>query len=408
MLQRQIMFKQLQEMQRRQQLQDLGNTRNQNYVNQLSSLRQPSGGQLSPKDNGIPAQDSSQMFRVGNMQMMQHGLGLAQPQFDVSSYGTHSLDSDKNFIQYPQLQAPPNLSVNPLTKNTNSPLGMTAPGFGSSFNQCNFSFDHGSMQDGSFLSNQETSLFGQVPVEGFNSGALSGIYPQQGITIQRNASLLDSEERRHDGATVWRGLSPGKTLNFGPSQTAASLDPLEEKILYDTDDNSSWSALMQSAVAETSSNDPGIQEEWSGLSFQNPEPLNDKNQQRNFMDSEKLQNNWVDRNLQNASSSPSSRPEQLYQNFNTGFTNFQQLGHQYPKEKEEYHSPRNTSQLADYISQQKRTTGGSQMIQTSLPSTNIWSDQDKDHSDNDAHGTNFLSCNNDDQSCNNFSSNSDI
>lgn len=31
----------------------------------------------------------------------------------------------------------------------------------------------------------------------------------------------------------------------------------------------SWSALMQSAVAEASSSDAGIQEELSGLSFQN-------------------------------------------------------------------------------------------------------------------------------------------
>ncbi|KAI3462887.1 hypothetical protein Pfo_019550 [Paulownia fortunei] len=468
MLQRQIMFKQLQELQRRQQLQELGNTRNQNYVSQLSSLKQASGGQYSPTVNETPVQDSSRMFIVGNMQMMQQGgpnglvltqnhnhavgsVGLSQPQFDISSYGTQATNSEKNLNQYSHLQGPSNLSVNHLTKNNNSPLGMAAmqpSAFGSSFmsQRCNFSSDQISMPDGPLLPNQEKNFVGQVPIEGFRSGILSGNYSHQGITMQRNASLLESEGRHEDA--VWDGLSPGETSKFGLSQTGASLDPLEQKILYNTDDNSwesafsrsrkmstgrfestvehtshesalpsiqsgSWSALMQSAVAETSSSDPGIQEEWSGLSFQNPEPLND-NQPPNFNDSRKLQNNWVDRNLQNASS-PSSKPEHLFQNsnMNCSFSNFMQSGHQYLKQKEEYqsesshatlqHSPRNTGQLTDYKSQQKHPTGGSQLIQTSLPSPNIWPGEHKEHSNNDAHQHSILSCTNDNQPCNNFS-----
>ncbi|KAL0381039.1 UNVERIFIED_CONTAM: hypothetical protein Sangu_0168200 [Sesamum angustifolium] len=291
------MFKQLQELQRRQQLQDLGDTRNQNYVNQLSSLRQASGGQFPPAINGTPVQDSSQMF---------------MPQFDMSLYGAHAPNAEKNLNQYSQFQGPSNLSVDLLTKNNNSPLGMAAmqPFMNQ---QCNFSSDQ-----------------------------------------------------------IWHTW---KTSNLSLSQNTASLDPLEQKILYNTDDNSwessfsrnskmstggfestvehtshmdalpsiqsgSWSALMQSAVAETSSSDTGIQEEWSGLSFQNPEPLND-NQPRTSL---------------------------IVKSFKIiGFPNFQQSGHQYLKQKEEYHSesshattqqsPGNTSQLTDYNSQQRSSTG---------------------------------------------------
>ncbi|KAK4426216.1 hypothetical protein Salat_1390100 [Sesamum alatum] len=414
MLQRQIMFKHLQELQRRQQLQDLGDTRNQNYVNQLSSLRQASGGQFPPAINGTPVQDASQMFMVGNMQMMQHDapnglvlsqshnpVGLSQPQFDISLYGTHAPNTEKNLNQYSQFQGPSNLSADLLTKNNNSPLGMAAmQPFMSQ--RCNFSSDQMGLPAGDSLqSNQEKNLFGQVPIGGFSSGVLSGSYTPQGITMQRDESLLESDGRHEDAG--WNGLSPGKTPNLSLSQNTASLDPLEQKILYNTDDNSwessfsrnskmstggfestvehtshmdalpslqsgSWSALMQSAVAETSSSDTGIQEEWSGLSFQNPEPLND-NQPVNFIDSEKLQNNWVDRNLQNATS-PSSKPDHFIQNnnMNCSFPNFQQSGNQYLKQKEEYHSesshattqqsPRNTSQLADYNSQQRSSAGG--------------------------------------------------
>lgn len=121
-----------------------------------------------------------------------------------------------------------------------------------------------------------------------------------------------------------------------PSDPDTSLDPLEQKFLYSTDDNiwgssfsrsidsgletfassalehtsytdkfptiqsGSWSALMQSAVAETSSGDGVLQEEWGGLNFQNPELLTD-DQTSNYIDIVKQNNNWVDADLQNPS-----------------------------------------------------------------------------------------------------------
>ncbi|KAG8384624.1 hypothetical protein BUALT_Bualt04G0137300 [Buddleja alternifolia] len=389
MLQRQIMFKQLQELQRRQQLQELGDPRNQDYMNQLSSLKQASGVQFPSTINGTPVNDS-QMLMLGNMQMMQHGgstvfqglpngvgfsqshnhgVGLSQPQYDL--YGTPN--TDKNLNQYSHLQGPSNHSGNLLGKNNNSPLRMSPvhpSAFASSF----------SMPDGSLLPGQvfqEKNLFGQVPAESFNSDILSHSYSEQGMV-----------------------------------QPDASLDPLEQKILYNTDDNSwessfsrnskmgsggfdstvenpsfldsiqsgSWSALMQSAVAETSSSDTGIQEEWSGLSFQNPEPSMD-NQPSNFIiNNEKPQNNWVDRNSQHVSS-PSSKPEHLVHNsnMNCNFPGFQSE----PSRDSRQQSPRNTSQLTDYNSQQKHPTGGSHLVQTSLSTSNTWPGQYKGHLEDD-------------------------
>ncbi|KAH6761851.1 hypothetical protein C2S52_019284 [Perilla frutescens var. hirtella] len=458
MLQRQIMFKQLQELQRRQQLQELSNTRNQNYVNQLSSLKQASGGQFSPMINGTPIQDPSGMFMVGNM--MHHGgpnglglvqspAGLSQPQLDISLYGSHTLSPDENLNQYSHLHGPSNLSTNLLTKNNGSPLGMVTmqpSAFSNSFmsQHCNFPSDQINMLDGSVHSNQEKDLFGQIPTEGLHSAVLPGNYSEQGIIMQGNASALESEGRHED--TGWGRLSPGKTSNFGLSVAADSLDPLEQKILYNTDDDSwgsfsrsskmstggfggalenisnmdglpsiqsgSWSALMQSTLEETSGNDPGVQEEWSGLSFQNPEPSND-NQTAKFNDSKRLQNNWVNRNSPNAVS-PSSKPEHSFQNvnMNCSLANIQQSGYQYQKQKEEYHSesshaptqysPRRMSLLGDYNSQQKRPTGGTP-IQTSLPLPHIWPDQHKENPNNDAHEPSLSSSSNDNQPRNNFS-----
>ncbi|XP_041993012.1 uncharacterized protein LOC121743729 isoform X1 [Salvia splendens] len=453
MLQRQ-MFKQLQEMQRRQQLQELTNARNQNYVNQLSSVKQSSSGQFSPTVNGTPMQDPSGMFMTGNM--MQHsgsnGLvlgrspaGLSQPQLDLSLYGNHTPNPDKNLNQYAHLQGPSNLSTN------SSPLGMVSmqpSGFRNSFMSQHFNFpaDQINMTDVSVHhSNQEKDLFGQAPTEGLHSAGLSGSYSEQGTRMQGHASALECEGRHEDPG--WGGLPAGTTSNFGMSVVDDSLDPLEQKILYNTDDDSwgsfrrsskvstggfagmmenmsdldgspsiqsgSWSALMQSALEETSGNDPGVQEELSGLSSQNPEPLND-NQLPKSNDSKRLQNNWVNRNSPNAVS-PRSKPQQMAQNFNmnSSFANFQQSGYEYQKQKEEYYSefshataqnsPRSTSMLPDYNTPQKLPSGRTPVIHTSLPLPNMWPGQHKENPNNDAREAILLSCPSDNQLHNDFS-----
>ncbi|KAH6830347.1 hypothetical protein C2S53_007513 [Perilla frutescens var. hirtella] len=446
MLQRQIMFKQLQELQRRQQLQELGGARNQDYVDQLTSSKQPSAVQLAPTVNRAPIRDS-RMLMFDNMQMIQQGessifqgfpsglvlsqghsnalgpMGMMPPQFDMSLYGNPAPNADKDLNLYPYPQDPSNFSANLPAKNNNSPLGMShvhSSATASSFmsQQGHFSADQSIVSDGSLLPShvfQEKNMFGQVPFHSSNSNLLSVNYSPQGITTQRSIY----EGRLED--TGWPGNSPGEVSKVDMSEAAASLDPLEQKILYSSDDHGwlssfgsskmgagdfectvenpsfvdtlpslqsgSWSALMQSAVTETSSSDTAVQEEWSGLSFQNPEPSSD-NQLSNFSNGEKLQDNWVDRNLQNVSS-PSSEPEQLFprSNMNCSFPGFQHSGKQYLKQKDEFQcesslisgpgSPRNISQLTDYNSQLKHPTGRDQVAQTSLLPENAWTAQYK-------------------------------
>lgn len=85
---------------------------------------------------------------------------------------------------------------------------------------------------------------------------------------------------------------------------------------------------MQSAVAEaTSSDNTGLQEEWSGLSYQNPD-LSTDNQPSNIVDSGNQHTSWADDNLQSASSLY-SKPELMFNDSNTsGFSGFQQSGGQ--------------------------------------------------------------------------------
>lgn len=129
--------------------------------------------------------------------------------------------------------------------------------------------------------------------------------------------------------------SQDKIVQVPPSQNVATLDPTEEKILFGSDDSlwdgfgtnisdinmldgtdsssgfpslqsGSWSALMQSAVAETSSSDMGIQEEWSGLGFRNMGQLSG-NEQPSTTAGSKQQSVWANSNLQTPSNS-NSRP----------------------------------------------------------------------------------------------------
>lgn len=440
-------------------MQELSDGRNQAYANQLSS-----GGQYPPTVNGTPVNES-QMFMLGNMQMMQHGgssglqgvpnglvlsqnqhpslgpMGISQPQYGGSLYGTPATNIDKNLNQYSHFQGPSDISNSLLAKNNNMSSGMSSVqplAFGGSFmnQRSNFSSNQNDTQDGAFQSGQvfqEKNLFGQVPVQSFNGGNLSGNYSDRGIAAQRNFSHLESEGRHDDG--TWRGDSRGNDSKFGLPQAASTLDPLEQKILFNTDDNGwgsfsrnlkvdtgrqespmqhtsymdefpsmqggSWSALMQSAVAETSSSDTGVQEEWSGLSFQNLE-TSTGNQPSNFIDNGRPQNNWVDSNKINASSSD-SKPVQLFQSSNksTMFPGFLQPGHQQNQfHSDTFHasaqqSPRSMSQPNDHDAQQKQPTGRSQHIQTSSPSKSIWPGQHNEHSNNNANKPhNYYSGNN--------------
>ncbi|XP_073155042.1 uncharacterized protein [Henckelia pumila] len=428
MLQRQIIFKQLQELQRKHQLQELGNARNQHYSNQLSSLKQASGGQIPSAVNGMPVHNSSLMLVAGKVQMMpgmhnepeivptpNHSMiQEASPhlQFDVSLYGASTPNIDNNLDPYSHRQRPPDHSTNLSTKNNNDALEIPSMQPSHLNKQSSLNSDQLSMPDESLLTNQ-------VHVQGLSGGISCGYYSHQGMTAQRSALPPEPEARQEN--ECWQELTLRKVLKPAPSDPDAPLDPLEQKFLYSTEDtiwgssfsksidiglgtfesedtshvdrfptirSGSWSALMQSAVAEISSGDGGLQEEWSGLNFQNPELLTD-NQTSNYIDNVKQKSNWVDTDLQN--SSPSVKTEIVPHNsdINGSSPGFQRSDRQYLREKEGFHSesshvsnqhsPRNTSQ---YNCQQKDPTGCSQLFQcSSFP--NIWLGQRKEHSKND-------------------------
>lgn len=151
-----------------------------------------------------------------------------------------------------------------------------------------------------------------------------------------------------------------------------------------------WSALMQSAVAEASSSDTGVQEEWSGLTFQNTEMSTD-NQTSNILDSDKQQGVWTDNNLQRVSSL-GSKPFSMLNDSNTSssFPGFHQPGIQFvTKQRDELlqdshesiqKSPKNTSEWLDYNPQQKLPTG-SQQVQQLMHLDNAWAGQINEHSE---------------------------
>ncbi|XP_027363907.1 uncharacterized protein LOC113871183 isoform X2 [Abrus precatorius] len=194
--------------------------------------------------------------------------------------------------------------------------------------------------DGTPVSRQDIqgkSMFGSS-AHGVNSG-MNMENLQHVNSEQRIVPLQDFHGRQELAGSL--EMSQDKMLmQAPPSQNMATLDPTEEKILFGSDDNlwdgfgrniggfsmldgtdsvgglpsvqsGSWSALVQSAVAETSSSDMGIQEEWTGLSFRNM-GRSSGNEQPSTTDSSKQQSVWTDSSLQSASninSRPFIRPD---------------------------------------------------------------------------------------------------
>ncbi|GLU10963.1 hypothetical protein SLE2022_277370 [Rubroshorea leprosula] len=449
LLQRHIMLKQLQDLQRQGQLQQLGDVRQQNTLNQLSAItRQPTGNQMSPLINGTPVHDaSSQMF----MNLVQRGaspttpgiskrvvfsqeqaqalrpMSLTTQQDDASLYGTPVANARGNMSQYSHLQGMSNDTVNLFTKaggQTQKSMMQSSGAF--LRDQSAVPPDQLYLQQGAFMPNQGfqgKEIFRSASLQGFNNGTISGNF-QVGNTPQMDAAAKDfSGRQERDGWPVMQQ----KTTHIAP-QGLVPLDPIEEKILYNMDDNfwdssfgrrpefgagnfsntldnpdfsnafpsiqsGSWSALMQSAVAEASSSDTGLQDEWSGLTFQNTEQSND-NQLSNFIDSEKQQAGWVDNNLQSASSF-TSKPMHVFSDsgVSSSFPGFQQPSNQFSTEhrdnscqegSSEQKSPRVTSEWVDCGTQQKQYMEGSLQIQSNMHMGNTWAGQIYEHPDSDA------------------------
>ncbi|KAH9617043.1 hypothetical protein KSS87_001156 [Heliosperma pusillum] len=305
MQQQQVIIKQMQELQRRQQLQQFEAM--QNAMNHMSNIPTQSAGQHSMSNNGNPVQDTSNnpwqsQGMAGGTNWQQPGnpylnglmvnseqgqairfMGLTPHQSTQSLYGVPVSNSSgvHRFQQNSVLR--PGVSHIPAHSSTFSgnPYAPHLQQVGT--------------QDASTTSRLEGKNSFEHP---FSQGLQNAVNLGGSNQVQeRKASMPDGGERGFVG--VSDESSEKSSMQAAASQSTSSqagvgLDPAEEKILFGNDDNiweafggasvtgndgadlfnglpsmqsGTWSALMQSAVAETSNSD-GMQEEWNGLESQ--------------------------------------------------------------------------------------------------------------------------------------------
>ncbi|XP_057490530.1 uncharacterized protein LOC130776362 [Actinidia eriantha] len=277
--------------------------------------------------------------------------GLVPPQVDQSLYGV-PISNTRGTHQYSRVpqDKPP---MRKMSVSSNSFPGNQFTGFP----------DQVHMQDGSVVSRQViqgANLFGHDSGQCFDNGMNLENLPQVNA-LQRNAPLEEFHERQElVGPSVTMQERMG--MQVSSSQNAVSLDPTEEKILFGDDNtwnafgssvnmgaegfnvlndirflnglpsvqNGIWSSLMQSAVAETTSNDIGLQEEWSGPNSQKTEVAPVNRQLSRYEVNTKQQTVLGDNNPHIASSwSSGSVPFSNDANFNNnyqGVPGFQQSG----------------------------------------------------------------------------------
>ncbi|XP_055825761.1 uncharacterized protein LOC129894216 [Solanum dulcamara] len=316
--QQQIMFMKMQELQRQQQLHQL-EARQQNTLNQVSSCpKLTSDVHSSALFNGtansgalnhswanelgntnwsqrgsLVLQGSSSGLIPTNNGQAQHLMGLIPQQIDQSLYGVPVSSSRPSLNQFSQ-------GV------TDKQAVQQMPNFNSSFpvNQYTSLADQVSGQDGIFLSRQRLqvdNVFGDAPSQALSNPMDVGNLQQ--VDSMQNASALHEFRGRLDIAVPPETAQEEAAGGASPSQDKVGLDPTEERILFGSDDNiwaafgkspmsgeggnpfdgaelldgtpsiqgGTWSALMQSAVAETSSSDVGLPEQWTGLNFHGAE-----------------------------------------------------------------------------------------------------------------------------------------
>ncbi|KAJ4713167.1 putative Dentin sialophosphoprotein-related [Melia azedarach] len=331
LLHQQVMFKKLQELHRQQQLH---NPQFQQQEDASNYAWQPelmaANTNWLQRDASPVMQGSSSGLMFSPDQGQVRMMSLVPQQVDQSLYGVPVSSSRINPSQYSSIQ---------MDKPTMQQISASSNSFPG--NQYSVFPDQGSMQDGTLGSRQShlgKNIFGSAAGPGLNSGFnLENL--QQINTQQRSAPMHEFQESQ-------RLVGPSETsqekmvMQAAPSQNAATLDPEEEKILFGSDDNiwdafgrstnvgtgcsnmldntellgalpslqsGSWSALMQSAVAETSSGDIGVQEGWSGLSIRNSEPAAASQQSLYVNDGNKQPSAWSDNNLQAVSTVNSRR-----------------------------------------------------------------------------------------------------
>ncbi|KAK2411411.1 dentin sialophosphoprotein [Trifolium repens] len=327
LLQQQAMLHQMQELQRQQQFHQL-EARQQSSMTPASSIsKQAATNHSASLFNGIPINEASNLMwqpevMATNANWLQRGappvmqgspngfvlspeqlrlMGLVPNQGDQSLYGLPISGSRGAPSSYSHVQADKLAMSQVSTQNQYSHVQgdkQSLPSISASANafpvhQYAAMSDQTNSNDGTSVSRQDIqgrNMFGSV-AQGLNSG-LNMENLQQMNSEQRDVPMEDFHARQELAGSSEN--SQDKMLVQVPPHNVATLDPTEEKILFGSDDNpwdgfgknsgfsmlddsdgfsgfpslqsGSWSALMQSAVAETSSSEVGIQEEWSGLS----------------------------------------------------------------------------------------------------------------------------------------------
>ncbi|GFP89881.1 hypothetical protein PHJA_001131900 [Phtheirospermum japonicum] len=320
LLQQQIMIRKMQEFQMQQQQLKQLDLRHQDPVNQvLSSNKQTSGSQSSNLVNVTSNSDALQYYPwtaepgtswlsrgstamqgspsepvfPPNLSQKLHLMDLAPQQADQSLYGVPVSSSRGLAVdQYSQMMTDRS-SMSQMATYGNSLHGS----------QYNFLPDQIGGQVGTSISRPKShnENHGLASSQSLNIGRTDKGGLQPVTLMQRNAPQQHFSGRQ-ELATQSDTSQEKSTRQVSSSPNDVALDPAEEKILFGSDDNlwsafgkipnmsgeaanlfdnggssngfpsiqsGSWSALMQSAVAETSSSDIGPQEEWSGLNFHN-------------------------------------------------------------------------------------------------------------------------------------------
>ncbi|GFP87439.1 hypothetical protein PHJA_000887600 [Phtheirospermum japonicum] len=332
-LQQQLMIKKMQELQWQQQLHQLDSGQ-QNFINQVPPFTKQTTGSHPTLVNGTLSSGTLQnpwtaelginwMNRGSpsmkgspsgpgfppNLGQTQQLVDLAPQQVDQSLYGVPiSSSMGLTAEQYNQM----------VTARSPMPQKSISSSFHQS-NQHNLLTDQVDVQDESSISRQKSqnkNMFGFASRQSANAGMQNLGHLQQMNPMSKNEPHQDFLGRQQQ-------VGRPETSHEKPSRRVASpqnevaLDPTEERILFGSDDNiwsafgnephmsgeagnsfnGGWSALMQSAVAETSSSDIAPQEEWSGHIFHNNDassgnqshPLNDSRKQGTSLSDDNLQ-----------------------------------------------------------------------------------------------------------------------
>lgn len=298
LLKQQVMVKQMHEYQLQQQLhkQQLEarqlNSLNSNAVNGNRS----SDNQSHLMVNGIPLQNVSSNgwqpdLLTGNTNWMHCGIS---PAVQGSSNGIGTEHGQANVQFEPSLYGMPLGGAN-APQNSFSPVQMNrlASQHGSSLtNQPTSFMNKGDVQD-SFMHSkstyQEKALFSNTSALGSDSRPNFGSF-QQDVPRERHIPVQEKFDQMEGSGPPEKSYIKAPE-NVSALQKSTALDPTEEKILFGSDDNlweafgnstdvsltgnlissssdlndacpslksGGWSALMLSAVAETSSNDAGF------------------------------------------------------------------------------------------------------------------------------------------------------